>query len=223
MKIISIKKELTQCKKCQIWGHATSNCYLKYMRCVKCAGEHRFYECEKSREVPAVCANCGKDHPASSLKYEVYVKHLEDKNQKAVKHKLITSSKAVKKPTYVDAPQPTVNAWHRRTQQSENLQPVTAGTSANTSHSSQEMPQQARTESRGTPDLQVLESTSNSLKAIESIADIMNDIRKMCDLQWLASVLSELRAEMAKWRNLVEYAVAVDNFNSKYQHKLRCP
>ncbi|KAK9694738.1 hypothetical protein QE152_g33319 [Popillia japonica] len=60
---------------------------------VKCAGEPRSYECEKSKEVPGVCANCGKDHPASSLKCEVYLKHLEDKNQKIVKHKLITSSR----------------------------------------------------------------------------------------------------------------------------------
>lgn len=42
-----------------------------------------------------------------------------------------------------------------------------------------------------------------------------SDIRKMCDLQWLAGVLSELRTEMAKWRNVVEYAIAVDNFNTK--------
>lgn len=220
------KKEITQCKKCQMWGHATSNCFLKYARCVKCAGQHLSYECDKSREVPAVCANCGKDHPASSLQCEVYLKHLEDKNQKSVKQRLVAESRTAKRPTYINAPPPAENAWTRR-RQSRDPQPAAA---SNMPAMLPERPrrttppnEQVNNNIPGTTEHHGLEDTRSSLNAIESIADIMRDIRKMCDLEWLAGVLGELRAEMSKCTNVVEYAIAVDNFNSKYQHKLRCP
>lgn len=225
------KKELTQCKKCQIWGHATANCFLKYTRCVKCAGEHRSFECEKSRDIPAICANCGKDHPASSLQCETYLKHLEEKKNKLAKTKVLMESRTPKKPAYIDAPLPAENAWVRRREESASQpMPTDAGVRClpNLGKPSpsprREVPSSQSRGSREHESTQdEAETINGGLQAIESIADIMRDIRKMCDLQWLANILHELRSEMQKCRTVVEYAMVVDNFNQKYAHKIRCP
>lgn len=102
------KKEVIQCKKCQQWVHATANCYMNVVKCVKCAGSHRSFECDKEREVPAVCCNCGKDHPASSTDCEVYQTIVEERKAKARR------AAPTPKQKYVAAPAPTTNAWENR-------------------------------------------------------------------------------------------------------------
>ncbi|GJQ66435.1 hypothetical protein Trydic_g13267 [Trypoxylus dichotomus] len=104
------KKDLIQCKKCQAWGHATANCFLKVTRCVKCAEEHRSFLCKKDREQPARCCNCGGDHPASSTQCPAYKKALAEKQRKSKP----AQRKAEAQTRYVPAPLPTRNAWDRR-------------------------------------------------------------------------------------------------------------
>ncbi|KAK9721117.1 hypothetical protein QE152_g21706 [Popillia japonica] len=79
------KREVIQCKKCQAWGHATSNCFLNVSRCVKCADEHRSFECKKERDIPARCCNCRGDHPASSMECPAYKKALDERNRRSRK------------------------------------------------------------------------------------------------------------------------------------------
>jgi hypothetical protein len=56
---------LTQCFRCQTYGHAAANCQ-RAPRCVKCVGNHTTSDCtKKERETPAKCAGCGGDHPAN--------------------------------------------------------------------------------------------------------------------------------------------------------------
>ncbi|KAK9679957.1 hypothetical protein QE152_g39533 [Popillia japonica] len=105
------KRELIQCKKCQEWGHATANCFLGVVRCVKCAGSHRSYECSKSRTEPATCCNCGGDHPASSLECDSYIKAVETKKRKNDRAAI---SAQTRKPKYQPAPPPKTNAWQSR-------------------------------------------------------------------------------------------------------------
>ncbi|KAK9703788.1 hypothetical protein QE152_g29071 [Popillia japonica] len=123
------KRELIQCKKCQAWGHATTNCHLNVVRCVKCADKHRSFECAKSREEPAVCCNCGRNHPASSVECPAYIccncgrNHpassvecpayiaaVEAKNKRNLQATLSTQ---VNKKRFLPAPPPKRNAWMR--------------------------------------------------------------------------------------------------------------
>ncbi|XP_025832743.1 uncharacterized protein LOC108742256 [Agrilus planipennis] len=53
-----------QCHRCQRFGHAQRNCTAT-ARCVKCRQKHHTSTCEKPRNQPAKCANCGGEHPAS--------------------------------------------------------------------------------------------------------------------------------------------------------------
>lgn len=58
------KREITQCKRCQRFGH-TKNQYERPYRCVKCGKKHPTGTCEKSAQTSAKCVNCQGEHPAS--------------------------------------------------------------------------------------------------------------------------------------------------------------
>jgi hypothetical protein len=60
----------TQCRRCQAWGHGSSNCHLN-PACVKCAGAHETSACPVSPRGQIVpedqlkCVNCDKSYAAS--------------------------------------------------------------------------------------------------------------------------------------------------------------
>lgn len=98
------KKRIIQCHRCQVWGHATSNCY-KPPKCVKCGEGHFTRDCKKSKETPAQCANCGGAHPASSVSCPVYKFRIGELND-------ATRRPQFKK--YEPAPLPATNAWNTK-------------------------------------------------------------------------------------------------------------
>ena len=61
---------IPQCKNCQAYNHTQSYCNRE-TRCVKCLGKHNTKECTVDRNTPAVCVNCGQNHPASYRGCEV--------------------------------------------------------------------------------------------------------------------------------------------------------
>lgn len=58
------KQAVTQCHRCQRFGHAQGKCTAQ-VKCVKCGEAHRTSDCPKKKEAPAKCANCQGAHPAS--------------------------------------------------------------------------------------------------------------------------------------------------------------
>ena len=60
------KQEVTQCRKCQTFGHVASCCNMEY-HCVKCAKPHPPGDCPRNldKKVPLKCKNCGDEHVAS--------------------------------------------------------------------------------------------------------------------------------------------------------------
>lgn len=60
------------CFKCQRFGHQAAFCSHP-PRCFKCAQGHEGRECTKPPTVPALCCNCGGEHPASYRRCEAYV------------------------------------------------------------------------------------------------------------------------------------------------------
>uniref|UniRef100_A0A2A4J3A5 Pre-C2HC domain-containing protein n=1 Tax=Heliothis virescens TaxID=7102 RepID=A0A2A4J3A5_HELVI len=65
---ISIEKPVrsgivTQCHRCQLWGHSQSNCFAQ-PRCVKCTGDHGTADCPRPKDrtlctEPPSCVLCG--------------------------------------------------------------------------------------------------------------------------------------------------------------------
>ena len=69
------KKEIVQCKKCQMHGHTQKYCNHNF-RCVKLAGSHPTDQCAKSPETPAKCIHCQGEHPANykgCSAYKLYI------------------------------------------------------------------------------------------------------------------------------------------------------
>lgn len=81
---------ITQCYRCQGYGHTALNCNLQF-RCVKCSEEHQTGECklkagETERET-LFCVQCGANgHPASYRgcpKYKELMQRLNNRKQEA--------------------------------------------------------------------------------------------------------------------------------------------
>lgn len=71
------KKKITQCHKCQRFGHTARNCGHSY-RCVKCTDDHLPGQCSRTtKEGNPSCINCKKDHAANNSKCEVLIAYKE--------------------------------------------------------------------------------------------------------------------------------------------------
>lgn len=69
---------VTQCYKCQNFGHIATNCNLGLV-CVFCAGDHGKNECPEINTEKRKCNNCKGDHPAKTKSCAVFAKQLEIK------------------------------------------------------------------------------------------------------------------------------------------------
>lgn len=83
-----IKKFIaTQCRRCQIFGHAAANCNQKF-RCVKCISFHGPGECKKLIEDTPICVNCNEEHSANYKKCKVFIQYTEkNEKMKKIQHK----------------------------------------------------------------------------------------------------------------------------------------
>lgn len=112
------KRALIQCKRCQEWGHATSNCFSK-PRCVKCIENHLTNECTQTERDKVQCCNCRGKHPANSVNCPTYIKMLD--NLKRTKREIVKTEPPKR---YVPAPPPTTNRWtQQQPQQQQQQQP----------------------------------------------------------------------------------------------------
>ncbi|KAG5875890.1 hypothetical protein JTB14_000239 [Gonioctena quinquepunctata] len=82
---------LTQCHRCQLWGHATYNGH-RQARSLKCAQDHGTATCTKSRDTDAKCCNCKGDHTANSVKCPVYIKKVEEHEARIAKSHIPSNS-----------------------------------------------------------------------------------------------------------------------------------
>lgn len=110
-------KRLTQCRRCQRWGHAAGSCLARSPRCLKCAQPHETRACQKTPDTPASCANCTLDHPANFNGCAAY------QNYKAARERAAAQARTRQQPrtaqqrrtagNFRPAPPPMVNPWTR--------------------------------------------------------------------------------------------------------------
>ncbi|XP_077294738.1 uncharacterized protein LOC143917183 [Arctopsyche grandis] len=85
VKYTSKSQNITQCFRCQEYGHAAKNCN-RQAKCVKCAGAHLTAQCNQGIVTPAVCSGCSGSHPANFKdcpKRQSYLKMLESRKNRA--------------------------------------------------------------------------------------------------------------------------------------------
>lgn len=190
-------KRIIQCHRCQVWGHATSNCFRPH-RCLKCAAAHPTHTCTKPKTEPATCANCGKDHPANATICRVYLSKLAQRDGQSNPQRV----------HYEDAPRPTFNAWQNR--QSQTQRPTNQHNIGNNSnqhqraqqgHSMDLMDKQQYPELKQGPASQPSTSARQPEKTRQAerpddpmgdSQDIMVEIRKLINLEEARRALQDL-------------------------------
>lgn len=98
-----------QCRNCQQWGHATTNCHAE-ARCVKCAGQHSTRQCTKPYEVTPKCINCSGPHTACSTECPTYQAIETNVNNRLERMRKQNEPQ----PRYVPAQPPRNNYWLQR-------------------------------------------------------------------------------------------------------------
>ena len=100
------KREMGQCRNCQMWGHGKTNCFAK-TKCVKCGLGHASSTCNitKDNGLPVKCANCNGEHTAGNRECPVYLVEVS-------KRRRGKKPPPPAKQRYVPAPPPETNAWN---------------------------------------------------------------------------------------------------------------
>ena len=78
-KINKRRKKPTQCSRCQLWGHSSTNCGRK-RRCIKCLDDHEPGKCTRKprQDDEPGCVNCNEvGHPSNSPSCKFFKRHLK--------------------------------------------------------------------------------------------------------------------------------------------------
>lgn len=78
----SRKNMVTQCNRCQRFGHASNNCNHPF-RCIKCISDHEVGQCKITKEDKPACVNCSLEHPANYRNCKVYKEYIKDKKKQS--------------------------------------------------------------------------------------------------------------------------------------------
>lgn len=199
------KREITQCHRCQAWGHSTSNCNLT-PKCLKCAENHMTKNCEIEEEEPRKCINCGGGHVASSTECEVYQRILMSRNERKTQRGPI-----MERPKFVPAPPPTFNAWTARTR-------AAAAQATTQDATAQPAPTQRPTYAEQTVSLPKHDTHTNYTQS-----DLQNALIKLdtlIDIQFyteqtlkLINILENCNSEIEKFNAFYKFTTTLNNKN----------
>lgn len=80
------KVKITQCRKCQGWGHGTKNCFM-LVKCMLCGENHPKEDCpKKDNSQNFQCANCGGNHKSNDWNCPIRQKIISSKTQRQLKN-----------------------------------------------------------------------------------------------------------------------------------------
>ncbi|RZC42369.1 hypothetical protein BDFB_006666 [Asbolus verrucosus] len=105
------RKTMIQCKNCQQWGHATTNCNANPV-CLKCARSHQTKGCLVPKNAPESelkCTNCGGHHTANNIVCATYQNRLEYMENKKLERQQRNNTTQPRK--FREAPAPATNPW----------------------------------------------------------------------------------------------------------------
>lgn len=208
------KKIITQCHRCQMWNHATSNCNAK-PACLKCAEDHWTADCGKPKESPAKCVNCKGDHPANSTSCPTYTAKLEKITQQRSKkpegHRFNLNSKEfpVLRQKFIPAPPPTTNIW-KQSVNARGPTPITASqeipaANADPAPKSSGSGQQVKTNN----DSNKLNELFSEFKKLNSMINIDNMLKAVRDLN---GILENCQSTMDKFQAFSQFALRIDSY-----------
>lgn len=197
------KKRITQCRRCQMWGHATTNCRAN-PKCVKCSKDHWSRECtlvkkeDASSSIFIKCANCSGPHLAMSTECPAYLSKLESiERQREMEG---NSQRIIPRRTqFIPAPIPE-NAWKRnRTGKNQNVAPPSTPTTS----------EQARRNTNKQDNVEMPDLGDNNFT---SLVSEFNELNSLVDLNYMISLVRKLNSTLKNCKNDLEKFITVNNF-----------
>jgi hypothetical protein len=189
-------KFITQCHRCQRWGHATSNCNSN-PRCLKCAQEHFTYE--HIGPIPKEelkCANCKENHAANDTSCSVYKSRMEHLGNEVGKN----NSKA-----FVPAPAPTTNPWNKETSNAQ----INAN-KKNTETGPTPQQNREKLSEAQTPDTASATSLFAELRRLNNQINIKEVLRAIRDLN---NLLAKANTKDQKFNVILEFSLNVNEYD----------
>lgn len=197
------KEQITQCRRCQRFGHGQKNCNLT-PRCVKCPENHITSECRIKEIIPggAKCVNCMGAHTANYHKCPVRLTYIESINKQIVE-KNITNTRntntqpSLQKPNFPSLPTTT--------------KPISNTTSTAIFNN----PTYASITNKS---IQQPNSPSNAPSDISKLMQLVNDINNIIPISKLLGMLQTLKDALAQCANdgekLLTTLEIVNKFNN---------
>jgi hypothetical protein len=213
-KLINTRK-IIQCHKCQVWGHAASNCHAN-PKCLKCAKDHLTSDCSLKIEVPEdqKLLKC-QGHLANSTSCDVYLarkSHIEK----------IRASGAAKRPkqnaNFVPAPIPVTNPWTtHRNNTDQNRNPAAAYMSALRSKLAEEVATQSTSPGPVTTNSFVDQETIDDVHLFLQIRDEIKQLKQKIDFKKLLKNLQSLNDKITHVSSQMEIVSAWLNIGIRLQ------
>lgn len=204
-------KVITQCRRCQEWGHSTTNCFDD-PRCAHCAQDHWTHQCTNKENKK--CTNCGNQgHKAYDTDCPVYQRRLE----------LIKRINTPEKlgPAYVAAPLPKTNAWGKRpTPAVEEQNDSIMRTRTFNAEDYPELPQVRQEQRRpqtqqAKPPLEFNAGNEyGNLAAFQNLNNEFKKLNSLINLEKMLKLVQNLNSQLSLAQNNIEKFMITQNFLS---------
>lgn len=194
-------KQTTQCKRCQEWGHSTTNCFST-PKCAHCANTHWTYSCQQKENVK--CANC------NSVEHKAYSKDCPKYKER------INFIKKQEKQEYVDAPLPKQNAWNR-TSPLEEVHDDNSRSNRTTVRIGQEQFPELTPPTRK-PNVQRNTNTTintNNMTDFQTLTNEFKKLNSLVNLEKMIKLISKLNLQLEQATSKIEQFLIINDFTSK--------
>ena len=185
---------VTQCRRCQAFGHGTQNCYAK-PKCVKSLKDHLTQDCDKlDRSAPAQCVNCKESHPANYSRCPAYLQHLEKIHQVRSQRRHVQYHAPPNQPVYKETYNKEYPVLPRTSQQNKNP-----------------TPQYAPENNAWTTRKATNESSRNGPSTMQDLLSVFKEINQHCDLGKLLKIALKLKEKLLKCTNDMQRIIVLND------------
>lgn len=198
-------KQVIQCRKCQQWGHATSNCSAQ-TKCLKCSQNHWSRDCtvvvkdDPKTHINIKCPNCDGNHLAMSQDCPVYLKRLELINRSKNKRT------ELRKPNFIPAPIPKINPWlHNNIQKPATTYSIPDQN--NYLHFNRTPIAQTNN-----PQHLLINNDTDTTNTLTTLMDEFKTLNALVDLNHLLTLVRELNIRMRSCKNVMEQFITFNQF-----------
>lgn len=199
-------KVITQCHRCQAWGHATSNCYAA-AACLKCGEGHLTSDCLKPADTPAICTNCKGTHTANSQECPIYQNLLQKINK--TKEAARDRANGKQRHIWIPAPPPPFNAWERRRETATTTIPTNETYPNHQPAAPRAAEQRSQDTAAPAAHMDQFQELTSELGKLNSLINLAGMLRAIQDLN---KILSNCKNSIEKFTAFSQFTLRLDAY-----------